>query len=39
MGGIGFFTGSELDLVPAVLAVWEDPVSIWTTCLKEVVSA
>lgn len=38
MRGMGFFTGLELDLVPAVLAVSEDPVSIWTTCLKEVVS-
>ncbi|CAL5346059.1 unnamed protein product [Camellia sinensis] len=38
MGGIGFFGGSDL-LAAASLAVSEDPVSIWTTCLKEEVSA
>lgn len=38
MGGIGFFGGSDL-AEAAILAVSEDPVSIWTTFLKEEVSA
>lgn len=32
------FAGSEAE-AEACFAVWVDPVSIWTTCLKEVVSA
>lgn len=42
MGGIGFLVGveSEVGLMEeACLAVSEDPVSIWTTCLNEDVSA
>ena len=30
------FAGSEAE-AEACFAVWVDPVSIWTTCLKEVV--
>jgi hypothetical protein len=45
MGGMWVLDGGSVDGPPfgfptdACLAVSEDPVSIWTTCLKEEVSA
>lgn len=39
IGGIGFRVGGSGRFAAACLMVSEDPVSIWTTFLKEVVSA